>query len=104
MFRPNCKAICRLIFEQVECTLDNVSFSLSLSVVIFSSYLFMFSFTLLFTFSVEVNIQIRLLAVILRILDLIFGGGKRLLFSTASKMSLEPVSFLFREKNRVFPP
>jgi hypothetical protein len=30
---------------------------------------------------VEVNIQIRLLAVILRNMDLIFGGGERLLFS-----------------------
>ena len=23
MFRPNCRAIFRLIFEQVECTIDN---------------------------------------------------------------------------------
>jgi len=27
MFRPNCRAIFRLIFEQVECTIDN-AFSL----------------------------------------------------------------------------
>jgi len=53
---------------------------------------------------VEVSIKIKLLAVIIRILNLIFGGGKRLLFSTASKMSLEPVSFLFKENHRVFPP
>jgi hypothetical protein len=53
---------------------------------------------------VEVSIKIKLLAVIIRILDLIFGGGKRFLFSTASKMSLEPVSFLFKENHRVFPP
>jgi hypothetical protein len=24
MFRPNCRAIFRLIFEEVECTMDNV--------------------------------------------------------------------------------
>jgi hypothetical protein len=24
MFQPNCRAIFRLIFEQVECTIDNV--------------------------------------------------------------------------------
>jgi hypothetical protein len=23
MFRPNCRAILRLVFEQVECTIDN---------------------------------------------------------------------------------
>ena len=53
---------------------------------------------------VEVNIQIRLLAIILRISDLIFGGGKRLLFSTAYKLALGPVSFLFKDNHRVIPP
>jgi hypothetical protein len=50
----------------------------------------------------EVNVQIRLLAVILRILDLIFGSGKRLLFFTAFKLALVPVSFLFRKNELVF--
>ena len=30
MFRPNCRAIFRLIFEQVECTIDN-AFNLNLN-------------------------------------------------------------------------
>jgi hypothetical protein len=68
-----------------------------------------FPFPLIFVFyclcfmkaQLEVSIQIRLLPVILRILDLIFGGGKRFLFSTASKLALGPVSVLFRDNHRV---
>ena len=30
MFRPNCWAIFRLVFEQVECTIDNVFKALSI--------------------------------------------------------------------------